>query len=377
VAVRRVAACLLAGAAVAGCGTTGSTSTSAVTATGRTLSIWLSQPPGASAAERDVIEAEKLAFAAHSNEVTHFSLRLRVAAQAKLSDSARQVIQDTSAIAYLGELAPGASEQTVGITNGLDLLQVSPTDNAAELTSSTSAVPGAPGSFYESLSTYGHTFAAMSPSSVAEAAAQVTEMQKLGVHTVYATDDGSNYGRALVSALRGAAGSTLTVASSPASADAMFYAGAPTAAAGAFRSAAAQHAGIKLFGSSSLEDGAAGALPVEGGPLYVSVPAPGTGALPAGGFVRAFRAAAGHAPAPQALFGYAAMSAVLQTLAEAGASANNRNAIVRAFHQLRNRSSVIGTYSIGADGATTLRSFSFERLSHGAFVPVKGSTTGG
>lgn len=376
--VRRVAACLLTAAAVAGCGTTGSTATSAVTATGRTLSIWLSQPPGASATERDIVEAEKLAFAAHSGEVKRFSVRLRVTTDVKPSDSARQVIEDASAIAYLGELVPGSSEQSVGITNALDLLQVSPTDTAVELTRGSSAVPGAPASYYELLSTYGHTYATLAPSSAAEATAQVAEMAKLHVHTVYAADDGSDYGRALVAALRSAASSTLTVSSSPGSADAMFYAGAPAAAVAALRSAAQQHSGMKLFGSSSLADAPiASSLSGQGGSLYVSVPAPGAGALPDASFVNAFRAAAGHAPSPEALFGYAAMSAVLQTLAQAGSAANNRNTVVHDFHRLRSRISVIGTYSIDADGASTLRSFSFERVSHGALVPVKGSTTGG
>ena len=46
---------------------------------------------------------------------------------------ARLAIIDSSTIAYLGEIAPGAPTQTVGITNALDVLQVSPTDNALEL----------------------------------------------------------------------------------------------------------------------------------------------------------------------------------------------------------------------------------------------------
>ena len=62
----------------------------------------------------------------------------------KLSDNARQAIGDSSSIAYLGELTPGASADTIGITNAEDLLQVSPTDTAVELTQVSPAVPNSP-----------------------------------------------------------------------------------------------------------------------------------------------------------------------------------------------------------------------------------------
>ncbi len=73
----------------------------------------------------------------------------------KLSDNARAAIIDSSSIAYLGEVAPGTSDQTVGITNALALLQVSPTDNALELSAHTPAVSGSPHSYYEQWGTYG------------------------------------------------------------------------------------------------------------------------------------------------------------------------------------------------------------------------------
>ncbi len=66
------------------------------------------------------------------------------------SDNARSAIEDSSAIAYIGEPEPGLSANSIGITNAQDLLQVSPTDTAPELTRSTPAVKGAPRSYYES-----------------------------------------------------------------------------------------------------------------------------------------------------------------------------------------------------------------------------------
>ena len=43
-----------------------------------------------------------------------------------LSEQARTVIQDKTSIAYLGEVVPGSSAASLGITNALDILQVSP-----------------------------------------------------------------------------------------------------------------------------------------------------------------------------------------------------------------------------------------------------------
>ena len=71
---------------------------------------------------------------------------MKVLHGAKPSDNARTAIQDSTAIAYLGEILPGASADSLGIVNDQDILQVSPTDTAVELTQSTPAVPGAPAS---------------------------------------------------------------------------------------------------------------------------------------------------------------------------------------------------------------------------------------
>ena len=52
---------------------------------------------------------------------------------------------------------------------------------------------------------------------------------------------------------------------------------------------------------------------------------------PAGSFVSRVRAAYGHAPAPQAIFGYEAMTAVLDVLSEAGSAANDRTTVIHDF----------------------------------------------
>jgi branched-chain amino acid transport system substrate-binding protein len=88
-------------------------------------------------------------------------------------------------------------------------------------------------------------------------------------------------------------------------------------------------------------------------------------------FVTPFRTAYGHAPSAGAIFGYEAMSALLSVLRKAGSAANNRSTVVRDFFAIRNRPSVIGTYSINAVGDTSLGAFVFSRVRGGQLVPFK------
>ena len=78
-----------------------------------------------------------------------------------------------------------------------------------------------------------------------------------------------------------------------------------------------------------------------------------------------------HQPAPQAIFGYEAMAAVMAVLHEAGSSAANRNTVVKDFYKLRNRASALGTYSINSNGDTSIAPFVIDRVRAGQLVPYK------
>src|SRR5689334_10575130 len=130
-------ACVALAAGVAGCAAAGSSS---VKATGNTLTIYASLPPGSTSDQqvKDVYDAERLAFQQKHGEVTAFTLSFPPALSgAKLSDNARTAIQNKGAIAMLGDVLPGDSVNTMGIVNAQGLLQVSPTDTAIELTQTT------------------------------------------------------------------------------------------------------------------------------------------------------------------------------------------------------------------------------------------------
>jgi len=373
VLARGRAACVwaLTAAGVAGCTSAGA-GNSTVTVSGKTLTIYVSaaatsQPTVAA----DVLAAEQLAFSPAG--VGGFSLQLKVVKGQTISDQARTVIQDKSAIAYLGEVVPHSSYASLGITNADDILQVSPTDTALELTQSTPAIPGAPDMYYQSLSTYGQTFARVVPTSGKEARAQVQEMESLGVKKLYVGDDGGPYGLAMAYALKRAASGKITVVGSQADADAIFYASnSPPSATRFFDKASAANPSVNLFAPSALSDPSfAAGLSATVRHLYVSAPGFLDQDLPAAGakFVADFKAKYGRAPDPQAIFGYEAMSAVLAVLRGAGSQVGNRTTVVHDFLALKNRQSVLGTYSMNSNGDTSIAPFVFSRLQRGKLVP--------
>jgi branched-chain amino acid transport system substrate-binding protein len=374
---RALTGCACIGLALAGCTSTAASSGSTVA--GHTLTIYLSEPSGTLTSEQqDVISAEKLALKQLGNRVASFTVKTATVSGGELSDNARGAIADPTTIAYLGELEPGTSGQTIGITNAQDILQVSPTDTAVELTQSVPEVSGSPGNYYESLSSNGRTFARVVPNDKLEAMALASEIQSLGVKSLYIKSDGSTYGNTLAGQLRADA-SSVTTASSLTSADAVVYAGtSTTGATSTFDQAASSNSTVKLFVPSALSDDAllAALSPTAQRDLYVISPGFMTSDLPAAGqqFVSAFTSAEGHAPAMSAIFGYAAMEAVLTALQKAGSSANDRGTVVKDFFGIRNHSSVLGTYSIHSDGDISFvggAPFVLSRVRGGKLVPFK------
>lgn len=149
-------ACAALVAVAGGC----SAAPNAPTVTGRSLNIYLSAPASLSgnSQAQDVIDAEKLAFSSSCTssacppiQIGGFTVHLNVISS-KISDNARTAIEDSGSVAYLGEVEPGASVDSLGITNSQDLLQVSPAQD-----------PSVPTKDFESYSTYGRTFASMAP----------------------------------------------------------------------------------------------------------------------------------------------------------------------------------------------------------------------
>ncbi len=380
--VRTGCACVTLAALLAGCTTAGSSgSSSGTSVSGTTLAIYVSAPSGTLSPEaRDVLAAETLAFHQSGRKVGKFTLTLVPSRLRELSDNARQAIGDTRTIAYVGELDPGSSADTMGIINAEDVLQVSPTDTALELSQSTPAISNTPGRYYEALSTYGRTFARVVPTAAYEAAAVVAEMESLGVKKVYVPTDGSDYGRALRDAFVSRAGTAgISVAGSDAIVGAVFYAGSSVGGATeVFTGAASSNPKAPLFAPSALDlNSFAAALPSAAQKnLYVSAPGFTSGDLPPAGkqFQSAFKTAYGHAPAPQAIFGYTAVAAIIHALQQAGSSAGNRSTVIHDFFHITNLSTPVGSLSINKNGDVSITGgapFVFNRVKAGQLVPVK------
>lgn len=382
---RALIACAIGGLGllVAGCGPTTAASTSVK---GSTLTIYLSAAPGRQTDNRtqDVLDAERLAFQQSGGHVAGFQLKLKVLHASKLSDNARTAIQDKTTIAYLGEIIPGESADSVGIVTDQQILQVSPTDTAVELTQHSAAVPGSPDIYYETSGSASHVFARVVPTTALEARALLADARALNVSKLYVASDGQAYGAALAAAVRKAAttgptvmqGTPTAAAFSAAGADGLLLASAdPARAAKLLDAVAAANGSAKLFVPSALDDQqfAASLSPAAQHALQVSSPGFTSAQLTASGqqFQSAFAAAYGHQPQTQAIFGYEAMSAVLAVLRQAGSKANDRGTVIRDFFSIHNRASVLGTYSINANGDTNLAPFVISHITGGSLTPYR------
>jgi ABC-type branched-subunit amino acid transport system substrate-binding protein len=205
-------------------------------------------------------------------------------------------------------------------------------------------------------------------------------MKAEGVRKFDVESDGSPYGASvalqLVSAAQTASLTAMTIPPGTApAAPAVVYAGLPgPAATHALDAAASAEPHARLFAPSALYDDTfvAGLSAAAQRALTVSAPGIATGKLDAVGrqFVHAFQSRYGHAPAPQAIFGYEAMRALVATLREAGAHAAARATVVTDFRDLKRSASrsALGAYSID-DGDISIARFVFARVSGGRLVP--------
>ena len=385
---RVAGACVAIAAALGGCGTATSGGNSVVTVTGRTLDVYASQPPGApSAAVTDTLDAEHLALRQAGGKAGDFTVHLIPVHGRELSDNARKAVEDTSAIAYLGDLVPGTSQISVEILNQQGILEVSPADTAAYLTQAVPPVSNSPTQFYPGRATFKETFARAVPNSGMEAKALVRAMQAEHATNVYVASDKSLYGRTLAVEVSGAAKAAgLTSAASSGQAQAYFYGAntsSPSARAGAIRAfdqAAATAPSSRLFAPSGLHDPSfvSGLSAGAQARLFVSSPGFLPQDLPAAGktFVTDFTRQYGHAPAPQAIFGYEAMAAVLADLTQAKATASQRATVVADFRSLKRTDSVIGSYSISG-GDPSIGPFIVARVRGGQLVPFRFFSLGG
>jgi branched-chain amino acid transport system substrate-binding protein len=363
----------------------------------RTLTIYSSVPlVGPSAANgQAIVNGERLALSQLHGRIGHYRivfLALNDATvqrggwdQGQTTLNARLAASNPNTIGYIGELDSGASAISIPVLNRAGIPQISAGSTAVGLTSGASgASPGEPQKYYP---TGVRTFVRVIPNDTVQALAQVRLQKSFGCNKTFVLDDGAFDGSDAATTFQlTAQAHHLQVAGTqsfdPQATDytALAHSIALTGADCVLISAASEsHAVLVteqvadalpnalLFGWSGLADRAYvdpayGGVPLslDGLMTLTAAPLPSRD-YPASG--RAFYAAYERRfgpPQPSAIYGYEAMSLMLSAIARAtdhGSRRPDRAKVLRALFDTRNRSSVLGDYSIDREGDTTLRRF--------------------
>jgi branched-chain amino acid transport system substrate-binding protein len=85
-------------------------------------------------------------------------------------------------------------------------------------------------------------------------------------------------------------------------------------------------------------------------------------------FFKEYKSQFGADPEPYAIYGYEAMSIALQAIQNAGDKGNDKQAVIDSFFKIKDRSSVLGKYSIDQNGDTTLSDYGGNRIKSGKLV---------
>jgi branched-chain amino acid transport system substrate-binding protein len=121
---------------------------------------------------------------------------------ARAAANARAATQDSTAIAYLGEFESGATRASLPVTNGAQMLQVSPASAAGDLVASSIGSDELPPAQPSGVRTFGRVI----PSDRAQAAAGAGWATDLGADRVATQTDGTAFGDAMVSGFEDALG---------------------------------------------------------------------------------------------------------------------------------------------------------------------------
>jgi branched-chain amino acid transport system substrate-binding protein len=308
----------------------------------------------------------------------------------RVNANAELAVKDPRAIAYLGELAYGASAVSAPVTNDARLLQVSPLDG---LTSMTRTPPGRPRSAPERLQPSGErNFARLVPSDLLQVETLLELVRSRGAERLAVIFDQDVYGRELAAQViararrdgpeplrseeyRGQVDEIPDIVRRTAEVrpDAIVYAGVAGPGMGrVLAQIEAQLPAVPVYGAAGLlaRDPAA---PIPAAPLSVEAldPVVPADALPTAGrdVLRRIEQAGGAEMArAEAAYGYEAMRLVLDAV-EAGG--RDRDAVAGAALDLRERSGAIGRYSMRGTGDVDGGSFALHALSEGRFGFVR------
>jgi branched-chain amino acid transport system substrate-binding protein len=332
-------------------------------AQGGTLMVYVSAPLRGESGEegRAIVDGAKLALAEAGGEAggidveaTYMDDTSGTGADARwdpvvVADNARRASQDSTAIAYIGELESGATRASLPITNQAMMLHVSPGSTAVDLTQ---AAPGSDDVPELAQPTGERTFGRVIPDDEKQAGAGAVWADELGARNVAVVATDEQFAQTVADEFREEAEALGLAIGGRENADVVYIAdevplirnsdsNPMTTDAGWFF--AARYPGLRL--TSSAQD------PEQ---------------LPPAGqdFVREYEREFGEEPNRYAAYGYEAMAVVLDSI-ERAADARDRSGVIDAFFATVDRDSVLGTYSIDELGDTTLDAIAGYRVEGG------------
>jgi branched-chain amino acid transport system substrate-binding protein len=396
-------------AILAGCGSSGSSSSgSSGGVSGTNLTIYSSLPlqgalrPNALAIENGAT----LALNAIGGKIGKYTITYKMLDDStaqkgnwdpgQTTNDAHTAINDSSTIGYLGEFNSGASEVSIPLLNQAGIAQISPANTGVGLTTNApGSSPGDPQKYYP---TGKRTYARTIPKDTIQGAAQVALWKANGCTKVYIFNDQEVYGAGLAKNAVLAAGPAgvpiaANVAYDPKAAN--YRSEAATAATSGAncvfeanvdannavqltKDIAAAMPNAKIFvpdgdTDPTFFDPKQGGIPTSIDPrMYVTVATLDPSAYPPSGqaFFKTYQAKYGT-PVAYAIYGYESMALMLDAIKRAtnsGTASADRAKVVAAIFATKNRPSVLGTYSIDANGDTTLTDYGLWKIDNGKFV---------
>jgi branched-chain amino acid transport system substrate-binding protein len=298
--------------------------------------------------------------------------------------NARKVAQDDAAVAYIGEFNSGASAISIPLLNEVPIAQVSPANTAVGLTSDEpGAEPGEPDKYYPSGA---RNYLRIVPKDTIQGAALATIMKEDGCTSTYILNDKEVYGAGLARNIEGAAKEQgLEIAGNEGidpkapnfrsqaagikatGADCFVFSGVtPNGAVQVYKDVSAALPDAKLYGPDGVSnpeffDTAEGGIPANiAAKTKVTVATLEPDQYPADGqkfFNEYKKKYSVDSVDPYAIYGYEAMSLVLDTCEELGADCSDKQAMIDALFNTKGRESVLGTYDIDENGDTTVTDY--------------------
>jgi branched-chain amino acid transport system substrate-binding protein len=370
---------------------------------GKQLTIYSSVPlQGASRVQTTaVVNGAKLALEQAGNKAGEHTIKYESlddsTAQAgswtpeQESANARKAAGDDSTAVYIGTFNSGAAAVSIPILNEAGVPMISPANTAVGLTTNEpGANPGEPDKYYPAGT---RNYSRIVPKDTIQGAALATVMKEDGCTKAQLTNDKEVYGAGLAANIELAAKAqglelvsneaidknaanyrSLAQKAKAAGADCFLFGGVTASNAVQITKdfAAALGPDAKLYGpdgvaESGFADPKEGGIPADvAARVKVSVATLNPDSYPPEGqeFFKAFSEKYGEDnPDPYAIYGYEAMRLALDAIdrSKTGEKAD----IIKAIFSTKDRSSVLGTYSIDENGDTTLTDYGIYAIKDG------------